>query len=376
MSNIKNQWLFLVVFIFFLTSACGGSSSSGGGSSSSDNTRNITGTVDSTALTSSLIWKKNLKFVTLGCSDVQVCCFGYDGTASVADVADDCSFTLALPLESVCYCSIFSGGDGDSDGCGDSFVATLGCSETGYSGGIPIFADDDDSTDDIDFGSVSVQGDVGYSSTDPCSQVDTDDDGTDDAADTDSDGDGVEDDGDFVCGDGCLNADDFDSNDNDVPDIYESTWDGLSDSDSDNIPDFCDVSEECDCSEEDTDCDCLPDDDDESLEDDDGDGVTAEIDCDDDDAEATYDCYLEALCALDFDGDGTSLCDDCDDFDSDDDRTIDEGCEDEISCTISACDHDFGCQLVADERVNTNPICSGGSVSCMTCVDGCCVVTN
>lgn len=373
MLEAKNRFFFLIVFIA-CASACGGGSSSSS-TSSSGSTRNITGTVDSAVLSSSLIWKKNFKFVTLGCSDVQVCCFGYDGTASVADVADDCTFTLALPLESVCYCSIFNGSDGDSDGCGDSFVATLGCSETGYSGGIPIFPDGDNSTDDIDFGTVSVQGDVGYSSTDPCSQVDTDDDGTDDADDTDSDGDGIADEDDFVCGDGCLNADDFDSDDNDVPDIYESTWDGLSDSDSDNIPDFCDVTEECDCSETDTDCDCLPDDDDETEEDDDGDGVSAEIDCDDDDASVTYECYEDTICALDFDGDGTSLCDDCDDFDDEDTRTVDEGCEDEATCSLSDCNNNFECQLFADTRNGEgNPVCSGGSVSCMLCIDGCCEV--
>lgn len=348
---------------------CGGAVTRG---ASGGSTRDISGTISQSSLSNLTLRSKNqagltvtLKSQSLSCTDVEVCCAGYDGSTSAAAVGSDCTFALSLPLDSFCYCALFTGADADGDGCGDEYVASLGCSEGGYSGAIPIFADDDDSTDAIDLGTSTVQGSRVVAQNDPCSQVDSDDDGTSDESDTDDDGDGTLDTNDFAGDDGCLQADEFDGDDNNIPDIFESDWADLADADADDIPDFCDATA-CEASEEDTNGNCVPDEFDEFLEDDDEDGFDASLDCDDGDAAIGLDCYLDDICALDLDGDGVLLCDDCDDLDPANDLTVDQGCD--VACTQSAtCSSDFECQLFADDDQT-----DAFETDNVECIDGCC----
>ncbi len=348
---------------------CGGSTAT-----STTETRNITGTVSASTLTTSL--SKGLGKAALSCTDVEVCCTGYtSSTPTVAAVDSNCEFTVALPLESFCFCGIFTGTDADSDGCGDTYVGSLGCAARGYGGALPIYAAADGSTSEIDLGTTTQQGQTFVTENDFCASVDTDDDGTADATDTDDDGDSIADDADAAASGGCYDADEFDSDDDNIPDIFQSVWSDLTDSDSDDVPDFCDITTDCDADEEDTDGDCIPDAEASCDDDDDADGFDDCFDCDSSDATVGLDCYEDIFCALDLDGDGVTLCDDCDDADDGDNRTISEGCEESCGSDSTECSDDFTCQLFADDRLASDPVCDGNSVSCMTCVDGCCTVT-
>lgn len=351
-------------------SACGSSS----GTPSSDDTRNLTGAVTASTLTTSLA-AKSLTKATLACTDLEVCCTGYDGgNPTVVAVDSNCQFTIPLPLETFCYCAVFSGTDGDSDGCGDTYVGSLGCAARGYGGAIPIFAAADDSTTDISAGTVALEGRIFTATTDPCSVVDSDNDGTNDSSDADDDGDGVADDDDAAWSGGCLSADQNDSDDDDIPDIYESAWDSLADSDGDNVADFCDVSTDCSAAKGDTDGDCIPDSVEACEDDDDGDDVADCVDCDPDDASVTTGCYSALICAFDFDEDGIDICDDCDDFDDGNDLTLASGCSESCASNSTPCDANFECQLFAEDQLAAGtPVCSGTSVSCKSCIDGCCI---
>ena len=330
---------------------CGGTTGSGG---SSGATRGITGTVSASSLQSvrlkSSTQALTLKRQALACTDVSVCCGGYDGTLLVAEVASDCTFNLDLPLENFCYCALFSGADDDNNDCPDNYIASLGCTENGYGGAIPIFADADDTTDDIDLGTGDIQGSNVVATGNPCAQVDQDNDGTADDTDTDDDGDDVADAGDFQNDIGCINADRFDSDGDEVPDIFEGLWsselqalklggsksqiaDFFVDADGDDVPDFCDADFACTPDDVDSDGDCIPDqydgcDDDEDADvtvgcfgdafceiDSDQDGYGLCDDCDDWDSDSTYECFGDAFCDEDGDGDGVGFCLDCDDGD-------------------------------------------------------------
>lgn len=385
-SQIVSKLTVLASFAALLAAVELGGAGGCGGGGSSGTTRNMSGTVSSSSLAGLSVRSRSqaglvLKNQVDSCSDLQFCCFGYDGDPTVVEIGDDCEFDIDLDLETFCFCGFFSGDDSDGDDCNDDYVAEVGCSDNGYSGTIPIFADDDGGTDSIDLGTITIEGDSAIPENDPCAVVDSDDDGTSDEGDTDDDGDGELDTDDFVCGGGCDNAAEYDEDDNDIPDIFEDDWDDLDDDDGDDIPDFCDVEEDCDPDAEDADGDCLDDSFSEIEEDDDGDGLEAWYDCDDDDPTVTY-CEFEDLTCedvfgdLDIDGDGVSFCDDCDDFDSGNDLTIDE-CEAEtFSCDLgdgAECGADFECQLFADDEIAAgNDICGGGALDCMTCIDGCC----
>lgn len=357
------------LFVLGLCTACGSSSGSGG------DTRNLTGTVTASTLTTSVSVKGLTTKATLACTDLKVCCAGYTGALTVVEVDSNCQFTIGLPLETFCYCAAFTGADGDGDGCGDTYVGSLGCSASGYSGAIPIYSAADDTTTDIDIGTVALEGQTFTSTADPCSVVDSDNDGTNDASDNDDDGDGTADADDAAWSGGCLEADINDSDDDDIPDIYESAWDSLADGDSDDIPDFCDVSTDCSAASGDTDGDCVPDSAEACEDDDDGDQVADCVDCNPDDASETTGCYGSLVCALDLDGDGKDVCEDCDDFNAEDDRLLSSGCTESCGSDSKACGAPFDCQLFAETRLaEGNPVCSGKSISCMTCVDGCCKV--
>lgn len=378
---------------FFLIFAGCSSGSSSDSDTEDTTTRDLTGNVvqASIPLPSLRANHGTLYQSTTDCSDVQICCNGYDGSTAVETVASDCSFTISLPINSYCFCGLFTGEDADGDGCFDDYIGSLGCSEGGYSGAIPIFADADGSTDDIDSGDGEVQGTRVVSSTDICSQVDQDSDGTADSDDSDDDGDDVADDDDNFNSEGCESVAELDSDGNDIPDIFEDLWEALFGSDSDDfffdededdVPDGCDeevggTEFSCAADELDTDGDCIDDEFDESLEDNDEDGLIAYIDCDDDDADVGFECYEEAFCALDIDEDGVSYCDDCDDYDSNETRSYDECDSDSVSCSISSCDTDFDCESVATDYIaEGNPLCiDEESVSCIECIDGCCEVT-
>lgn len=296
---------------------CGGTGGGGGGVGA---TRGITGTLSASSLPALTVQGKSQQ---LACTDLQVCCGAYDGSLLVASVGSDCTFTLSLPLNNFCYCAVFSDADADGNGCGDNYLASLGCSENGYGGAIPIFPDADGSTDKIDFGTGSTEGKKVVATGNPCAQVDQDDDGTVDSEDSDDDDDGILDGSDNLNSIGCENADELDSDENNVPDIYEGLWgnelaalklmkgqgtsgelaQAFADSDDDNIPDFCDVDFGCAPDEFDTDGDCIPDDFDKCADttdddgngnpdnDNDGDGINICQDCDDEDPQSGIDCY-------------------------------------------------------------------------------------
>ncbi len=318
------------------TGGCGGSSTGGGGGGT-DETRNLTGSLSSSSLSSLKLKGKN---TSLACTDVQVCCAGYDGSTAVATVNSDCSFELALPLNNFCYCAIFTGSDEDGNSCGDEYIASLGCSENGYSGAIPIYPDTDGGTDDIDIGEGDVEGTKIVAANNPCAQVDQDQDGSTDADDTDDDGDDTSDSEDDYNDYGCENLDEFDSNADNIPDLFQAIFGSLfsslkvkgtadasddplasffGDEDGDDVPDGCDKDFTCEATSADADGDCIPDDDDWCATDEDGDYIGVCADCDDSDPDPAVSiaCYSDNYCGADNDGDGFGLCDDCDDENAD-----------------------------------------------------------
>ncbi len=292
------------------TVSCG---SAGSGGSAA--TRTMTGTISSSSF-GGLTRGLRMQTVT-SCADTQVCCFGYAGDSVVAEVGSDCSYSLDLPIDNFCFCGLFSGTDSDGDGCGDDYLASMGCSENGYAGVIPVFADSDGTTDAIDTGEVSVEGLKVVSANNICAQVDQDGDGINDAEDTDDDGDSTLDSDDGTDDSGCENALEYDGSDDGIPDLFQpSVWAGLDDEDADDVPDFCDVTS-CVADETDADGDCIPDDSDYCSADADGDSLNTCFDCDDSDPDVDVSaaCYDESFCQTDTDGDGFGLCDDCDDED-------------------------------------------------------------
>jgi hypothetical protein len=295
-------------------------------------TRGLTGNVNASSLTGLRL--KGVK-TAVACEDLKVCCGAYDGSISVEKVNKDCTFKIELPLETFCYCALFTGDDEDKSDCPDTYVASLGCSENGYGGNIPVFPGGDDSTEDVDLGTSSVQGTTVVSANNYCASVDEDNDGDVNSLDLDDDGDDIQDTIDFLNAIGCKNADKLDSDNDDTPDIYEGLWsdtlqtlkikgqtDGeldefFVDADNDDIPDFCDADAEgvCVADSEDNDGDCIPDAFDWCEDDGDADGIPYCVDCDDADAASGVECYEDEFCALDGDGDGFGLCDDWDDLD-------------------------------------------------------------
>lgn len=385
-----------VIALGFL--ACGGSTSST--TTTSTTTRALKGSLSSSSL-STLVKQtrfKSLKKATLACTDLQVCCSAYSGDNVVKDVDSSCAFSLDLPLNNFCYCAIFTGTDGDGDGCKDTWVGSLGCSENEYSGAIPVYADDDDTTDAIDVGEGTLDGTRVVTATDICTQVDQDDDGTDDADDTDDDGDGTSDESDDLNEIGCEEADTFDSNEDGTPDIFQAIWaeffesanlsaatknmssveddedteiedEFFTDLDDDDVPDACDadVNGDVGCSSVtgDDDDDCIPDDFDFCETDADADGIDVCEDCDDGDASSGFECF----CDGDEDEDGVNACLDCDDGDD----SVGSVCE-SSECETHTCavgDHafsgDFECQLFADEDTD-DEFTTANSF----CNDGCC----
>ncbi|MBI2980964.1 MAG: hypothetical protein HYY44_01445 [Deltaproteobacteria bacterium] len=323
-----NKISLLVLFCFsILLMSVGGT----GGCGTQGTTRGLTGTFSASSLPT-LTFNGTKK--QIACADLTVCCGAYDGSISVTEVKSDCTFKIDLPLDSFCYCAIFRGEDADSNKCPDTYVASLGCSEKGYGGYIPVFEGADDSKEAVDLGSSSVQGTNVVSANDYCASVDEDNDGVANASDSDDDGDAVADAGDFQNAEGCVNADKFDSDANGTPDIYEGLWSAelsalkmkgsadstldefFADTDNDDIPDFCDADFACSPDEEDTDGDCIPDSFDFCSTDADADGVPVCVDCDDADTASGVECYADDFCAIDSDGDGFGLCDDCDDYDA------------------------------------------------------------
>lgn len=316
---------------------CGSNDAGGGGD---EGTRSLTGALPvSLPAPLTLHQKRQKSQSTLACTDVQVCCIQYGVTGATPtsiDVGTDCRFSLELPLNSYCACYLASGTDDDGDGCKDTYVGSIGCSANGYSGALPVFADEDGGTGDIDLGTSSIEGKKVVAANDPCAQVDQDGDGTPDSEDSDDDGDGTGDAGDVFEGDSCADLCQMDANENDVPDCYElgdvadaaaalklkgqglpgSFFDlFFGDSDGDQTPDGCDANFGCDPSADDADGDCIPDAFNDCDVDDDGDGLPNCYDCDPTDASVTSDCY--DFCSIDNDGDGFGLCDDCDDQDPD-----------------------------------------------------------
>ncbi|MBI2082503.1 MAG: hypothetical protein HYT76_02945 [Deltaproteobacteria bacterium] len=326
MFTLRKVFVFIAVGMLVIAASFGGTSGCG----TSGTTRGLTGTLNSSSLSGLKIKGAT---VAVACEEIKVCCGGYDGKVTVEKVNKDCTFKIDLPLETFCYCAIFTGDDADSNDCPDTYLASLGCSENGYGGAIPVFAGADDKTDDIDLGSSSLEGRKVVSTNNYCASIDEDNDGIANSTDDNDDGDEVLDSTDFQNAKGCVNADKLDSDGDDTPDIYEGLWgstlsalkvkgqtdgeldDFFVDADNDDIPDFCDADFACTPDADDSDGDCIPDSFDWCSDDGDADGVPFCVDCDDGDATSTVECFADDFCALDGDGDGYGLCDDCDDYD-------------------------------------------------------------
>ncbi len=298
----------VLIIVLFLTSCRGEGGDTG-------DSRDMEGSLAPASLPAPALIKQQ---TVDACNDISICCSSYTGAMVVTEVNADCSFSIALPLNSFCFCGAFSGDDSDGEGCPDNYLASLGCSENGFSGAIPIYADADDTTDAISLGESDFQGTSLVPTTDPCSQVDQDDDGVTDADDADDDGDAVNDTEDSLTSSGCDNADEVDSDDNGIPDIYEpELWAEFDDSDGDGIPAFCDDDEtSCEASTDDSDGNCIPDIYEYCDDDSDGDGVGYCYDCNDTDSSSTTECYSDYYCSIDADEDGFDLCTDCDDTDA------------------------------------------------------------
>ncbi|MDO8519225.1 MAG: hypothetical protein Q7T11_03570 [Deltaproteobacteria bacterium] len=228
---------------------------------------------------------------------------------------DDCTFSIGLPADAYCYCCLYTGSDGDGNGCQDTEIACLGCAEDGYTGAISLYADTDGSYDDIDLGTSDIQGAKVIPTNDPCAQADSDQDGEDDFSDQDDDNDDISDLYDYLNQDGCEKALQADFDGNGKRDLFDGSWDDLEDSDGDKEPDFCQPDFGCSEDSEDTDGNCISDEFDNCLRDEDGDTVPACFDCNDADFDSVFECWSDDYCAVDSDGDGAGLCDDCDDKD-------------------------------------------------------------
>lgn len=290
-------------------------------------TRGMTGSLSSG--TFAALKGSNKSAVAASCSGVQLSCVNYAGTATTADVAADCSFSITLTLNSFYYCGFFVEAS-------SSFLGTLGCEEnSAFAAALPIFADTSGGTDAINAGSGLAFSSGQVAASTICQQVDQDGDGLSDADDTDDDGDTVGDSSDSFNESGCETADTYDSDGDNIPDIFEALWASLVDADSDNIPNFCDF-------------------------DVDGDGLDNDADSDDD-------------------GDGTI---DSSDTDILGDGVVDSGDQDHdgvddmhaTSCSLTSCSNDFECQLYADDTLSdSDPDNDIGTdeIECVTS-SGCC----
>lgn len=373
--------LALAILQFGGASGCGGGSAGGGGGTT-PTTRALSGSVSAASLTALRL--AGAKSQALACADVTVCCASYSGGLVTKSVDASCNFSLDLPLNNFCYCGLFTGADADGNGCPDQEVGSLGCAENGYSGAIPIFPDANDGTDAIDLGTGDLEGQklVVNATGNPCAQVDQDNDGTADSGDSDDDGDGTADSDDDTNSIGCENLDEFDSDSDGTPDIYEESFssefaalklkgqtDGaagsfFADTDNDNVPDGCDADFGCEPDEFDTDGDCIPDDFDFCNEDADSDGVGICVDCDDSDATVTTECYEN--CG-DSDGDGVDDCIDCDPSDP----------AVALECGPTACTSDQQCKDAVLSSTGSNKdkeaivtTCNTGTGNCeVNCAD-------
>ncbi len=317
LSRVRFGFVFAVTLFSLTQNSCGGGAlpqSSLPLPENRDMTGNFSNLTSSTLVTRTTKKTRSLNLTT--CTQAQVCCVDYNGTATTATLDASCGFDITLDVGTFYYCGVFSGSDADDSGCGDNYIASLGCSDNGYAGEIPLFAGVSRSDEAIDLGTVDIQGVKGVSANNLCAVIDQDDDGTADASDTDDDGDATVDLDDLLAGSTVREgADELDSDSDGVPDIFENLWGLLDDSDSDGVPDFFDSDFSCSVSATDLDGNCIPDAYDKCVFDGDSDGVTYCVDCDDDDASVTVDCYNTDYCAIDTDGDGYTLCDDCDDWD-------------------------------------------------------------
>ena len=137
----SNFFKFMALGVFFgvmivANSGCGSSTSATGGDGGSD-TRDFSGSLGQTSIPAPALMKNQSTDDTIACTELSICCGAYDGSLMVVAVAADCYFTLSLPLNNFCYCSVFTGDDEDANSCPDTWVASMGCSEEGYSGSVP-----------------------------------------------------------------------------------------------------------------------------------------------------------------------------------------------------------------------------------------------
>ncbi len=358
-------------------------------------TRNVTGTLKQSSLPklslAALGLKGSTKDATIGCSDITVAFTSYNGKSTTAKLDANCNYTVPdLTLNTSCFGGFFTGADKDGNGVPDTEIASLGCAKNGSKSAIPIYANKGGGTDDINFGTVTIEGKKGIASTDPCSQVDTDGDGTTDDKDSDADGNKIADTQESTFKGATKDLDDLDTDKDGLPDCFEKIYedafaaqiaDFFKDANSDGIPDKCEAGTgetSIACSSEDKNCDGIPDASDEHELDADGDGVPADIDCDDADKTVTFSCYSEDACAIDQDGDGVNVCEDCNDTDASNTNKIDPilGCQEKTSQQVTCAsdskfctdgDH-FSCQtFFSDTHPKT-------SVDHFMCVNNCCEI--
>lgn len=287
---VLSSW-FLVLCLF--ATGCGGDTGTNAGGAggaggdddggSSASARDFSGTI-ATIITSLSLPKSFQKDLISSCTGVSLCCYNYEGsTPVVASLADDCSFTVSLPLQDYFFCGAFSGTDGDSDDCPDTLEGYL-------DEGIYISLAADGSSDAIDAGTINDDDDDGIYDVPEAvrTALDADGDGTSDATDDDDDGDGFADVEDTFFAGLLLNGLQVDGDGDGVPDIFElaEVFADCLDADEDAI---------CNIFEEDPDDDDLIGDDDTDS---DGDGIA---DAEDDDADGDG---IDDAGAEDADGDG------------------------------------------------------------------------
>ncbi|GEM_PF-5766563 len=357
--------------------SCGGGATGGG---TSVTTRNVSGTITQGSLASLSAKKLHRKATVDSCSTVSICCWGYTSdTPAVSALDASCGFNIALPLGGYCFCGFFNGTDADSDGCPDDYLSES-------LPPIPVFKDASAGTGTIALGActgTSCENNVD-------ALVDEDQDGTTNATDTDDDDDGIADSSDDCNTSGCGNPLQRDSNDDGLPDFYETGYESLTDTDGDGIPNEFDGDIDGDGTANATDTDDDGDgtadasDSDENGDgladfaetDTDGDGVPNELDGDidgdgiansadtDDDGDGTAD-------STDSDTNGDGVADSTTTSDSDGDGVPNFLDTTSASCAANTitCTDNFACQLFAAED-STDAFETDNS----GCVSGCCAV--
>lgn len=215
----------IVLLTLLLTSACTGSDLTGGAEAGNPNLRDVTGQVSDTVLGINLPLVRQA-YAASTCPADTIIAVDADANSTIAEIADDCSFELNLPINTS-YSINFT--------LDDVFVATMIFQSTSTTESTNFVLSAGDTP--VDLGVVYINGIFANPEANPYEQNDRDDDGINDYEDTDDDDDGIDDEEDYVDCDGDGYFEDGDDCEEETEcEADDADCDGVRD-ENDNCPD-------------------------------------------------------------------------------------------------------------------------------------------